>query len=310
MTPDEVTAHDLAEIATVRAMIAPAGQVAEFPPNLIKARAGHDAMAGLFPIVSGSVITPTHLGGIAAERIAPPHMRHAKVILFLHGWGFSLGSMKSHRHLVAQISAASGALSFMIDFRLSPEAPCPAAINDIVTAYCAILALGHKADDIVIGGDSSGAGLALSAALTLRDQGLPQPAGLFLASPWVDLRLIGESLTTNAKSDFMCNQAELAYWAELYAGDLGLDHPIVSPLLGDLTGLAPMLIHAGSHEILLSDATRLAQQARLADVEVDLMVGANMPHGWHYMWPFLSAARNAITQAGHWIEGVTKAHTD
>jgi epsilon-lactone hydrolase len=271
MTPDEIIARDKAEVAAVRNMIAPPGLVPEFPPNLAKARAGHEGMARIFPVLEGTVSTPMTLGHVPAEKIVPPSDIGYKAILYLHGWGFALGSIASHRHLVAQLAAASGAIGYCLDYRLSPEAPFPAAIEDGVVAYQALLASGLSPKDIVIAGDSSGGGLAVSTALGLKAAGMPQPAGLFLI-----------------------------YWAELYGGKQAASNPLASPVLVHLTGIAPMLIHVGSDEILLSDSLSLAHNAGLG-VSVGLHIGANMPHAWHYMWPFLTAAREAIAEAGVWI---------
>ena len=300
----EIGQRDRAQVAAVRAMIAPPGLVPVFPPDHHKARAGHDGMARMFPVVAGTMLKSVELGGVTAEKITPPNANGTKAILYLHGWGFALGSMASHRHLVAQLSAASGAVGYTLDYRLAPEAQFPAAIHDGVSAFQALLALGLTPSDIVIAGDSSGAGLAVSIALAVRDQGLPQPAGLFLMSPWVDLALSGARYGVKADVDFMCNKAELAHWAHLYAGETHVYDPHVSPLYADLVELAPMLIHAGSEEILLSDAVRLAERASMADVAVTLSVAAYMPHTYHYMWPFLTAGRDALATAGSWIAEV------
>jgi epsilon-lactone hydrolase len=157
----------------------------------------------------------------------------------------------------------------------------------------------------VIAGDSSGGGLAVSIALALKAANLPQPAGLFLISPWIDLGLTGASHGENAALDFMCNRAELAHWARLYAGDEAATNPLASPILANIEGIAPMLIHAGSDEILLSDSVALAHRAGLG-VGVEIYIGRHMPHTWHYMWPFLTAARVAIGEAGAWIQARTQ----
>lgn len=298
------TERDKAEVACVRNMVAPPGLVPEFPPNLVKARAGHDGMARIFPVLNGTTFSFVDLGGIMAEKTTPPQRKGSKVIIYLHGWGFALGSIGSHRHLVAQLCQASGAIAFSLSYRLAPETMFPGAVHDGVSAYCALLALGHCADDIVIAGDSSGGGLALSIALALKEHNIGQPAGLFLMSPWVDLSLKGKSHIAKAEVDFMCNTAELAHWAKLYVGDGDILHPLASPLFSNLKNIAPLLIHAGSEEILLSDAVQLAEQAGLAGVQTELAIGANMPHTWHYMWPFLSAARDSIGKAGRWIAAI------
>lgn len=304
MTPDDIIARDKSEVAAVRAMISPPGIIPEFPPNLVKARAGHDGMARIFPILAGTVCTPVALGGIPAERIVPSGIVGTRTILYFHGWGYALGSISSHRHLVAQLAGASGATGYCLEYRLAPEAPFPAAIDDGLSAYSALLDMGLAPSDIVIAGDSSGGGLALSIALALKAADMPQPAGLFLMSPWVDLGLTGASHIDKVDVDFMCNRAELAHWARLYAGEEAAKNPLASPILASKEGIAPMLIHAGTEEILLSDSVSLAYQVGIG-VGVDLHIGANMPHTWHYMWPFLTAAREAIAEAGAWIREQT-----
>ena len=301
MNADEISARDKAEVISIKNMIAPPGLVPDFPPNLAKARAGHDGLARIFPVLKGTDCTPIILGGIQAEKIMPPAATSARTILYLHGWGYALGSITSHRHLVAQLAQASFATAYCLDYRLAPEAPFPAAIEDGVLAYHALLEMGVLSSDIVIVGDSSGGGLAVAVALALKQRAIVQPAGLFLMSPWVDLSLTGASIDAKAGVDFMCNKAELAHWANLYAGAARGLNPKASPLNADLTGLPPMLIHAGSEEILLSDSTRLAERLGLAGVSVTLMIAAHMPHTFHYMWPFLTAAREAIGDAGDWI---------
>jgi epsilon-lactone hydrolase len=297
--------RDIAEVAKVRVMIAPPGTVLVFPPNLAKARAGHDGMARIFPVLDGTVCTPLMLGGIKAEKIVPLDASGNATLLYFHGWGFSLGSIASHRHLVAQLASNSAATAYCIDYRLAPESPFPAAIDDGVEAYRALLANGILPQDVVIAGDSSGGGLAVSVALAIKAADLPQPAGLFLMSPWVDLGLRGQSYVIKADVDFMCNRAELAYWALQYAPQDGAENPLVSPVYADLTGLPAMLIHVGTEEILLSDSVSLAQAAGLAQVAVKLHIAKNMPHVWHYMWPFLTSAREAIITAGAWISAQT-----
>lgn len=305
MRTNKIAARDKAEVAAVRNMIAPPGVTPEFPPNLAKARAGHDGLARIFPLLEGTICTPMNLGSVPAEKIVPPGLSGSKAILYLHGWGYALGSIASHRHLVAQLAAASGATGYCLDYRLAPEAPFPAGMEDGVAAFRALLESGTTPDDIVIAGDSSGGGLAVSIALALKAANLPQPAGLFLMSPWVDLGLSGASHANKVDVDFMCNRAELAYWAKLYAGEDAATNPIASPILADLSGIAPMLIHAGTEEILLSDSVTLAHIAGL-DVQVSFHIGQDMPHAWHYMWPFLTAARDAIAEAGKWINDRTQ----
>lgn len=296
--------RDKSDVASIRNMIAPPGVVPEFPPNLAKARAGHDGLARIFPILEGTTFTPVDLGGVKGEAVTPANRLGEKVILYFHGWGYALGSLSSHRHLVAQLAFASKSNAYALDYGLAPECPYPRALNDALAAYGALLAQGVAPRDIVFSGDSSGGGLALGLAIALKAHGLPQPAGLFLMSPWVDLSLTGESHRAKAQVDFMCNYAELEHWAKLYISDRQHEHCMTPPTSDQLAGLAPVLIHVGSEEILYSDSLQLAHNVGLAGGQVQLSVGANMPHTWHYMWPFVTAARQAIADAGRWIEAL------
>lgn len=294
--------RDKTEVANIRTMIAPAGVVPEFPPNVAKARAGHDGLARIFPVLEGTTLIPVDLGGVKGEEVVPSNRHGNKVILYFHGWGYALGSLSSHRHLVAQLAFASKSTVSLLDYSLAPECRYPGALNDALAAYRALLVRGVAPNDIVLSGDSSGGGLALGLAIALKEHDLPLPAGLFLMSPWVDLSLTGASHKVKAQVDFMCNYAELEHWANLYAGIGGNQLCLTSPSYDDLVGLPPMLIHVGSEEILYSDSLQLAHNGGLAGVNIRLKVGANMPHTWHYMWPFITAAREAIADAGRWIE--------
>jgi acetyl esterase/lipase len=253
------------------------------------------------PLPEGTSVTPVTLGGVAAEKLSPPGAAADTALLYLHGGGYVIGSAASHRHLVASLAAASLMTGFALDYRRAPETRFPGALDDAVAAYRALLADGIAPGRIVIAGDSAGGGLTLATALAIRAAGLPQPAGLFVISPWADLTQTGPSYDAFADVDLICSRAELDRMAALYCDHADRTNPLVSPLFGDFAGLAPLLIHVGSDEILLSDSIRLAERAGFARVKVKLMIAPDMPHVWHFMTTELGTARSAIATAGVWI---------
>jgi acetyl esterase/lipase len=189
----------------------------------------------------------------------------------------------------------------LIDYRLAPEHPCPAAIEDAVSAYRWLLQQAIAPEQIALGGDSAGGGLALAALIALRDSGTTPPAAAVLLSPWLDLALRGESMHTRAQVDPLTSYNDLRHAAALYLGGLAPDDPRASPLYADLHELPPLLIHAGDHEVLRSDATRLAERADAAGVPTQLAIWDSMWHVWHAWADQLPEARAANTQVGEFV---------
>jgi monoterpene epsilon-lactone hydrolase len=224
-------------VAGQRAAAAIAGLTAQGPPG-----AKYESLA---------------LGGVPARRITPARVRPGCAVLYLHGGAYVIGGPASHAKLAAQIAHAAQVPAWFVDYRLAPEHPFPAALEDAMAAYRALLA--QNPGRIVLAGDSAGGGLALALALSVRDQKLPAPDAVVLLSPWADLTLGGESHRTHAARDPMLRTSWLATSAARYAAGRSLSDPLLSPALGDLSGLPRMLIQVGSEEILLSDAERVAQ---------------------------------------------------
>ena len=241
------------------------------------------------------------VGGVAAEWIAAPGAVAGRVILYLHGGGYVLGSINTHRAMIARIARTSNARAIAIDYRLAPEHPFPAAVEDATAAYRWLLAQGCKPGRIVIAGDSAGGGLTLALLLAIRDAGLPMPAGTVPISPWTDLEGTGESVRTRAAKDVMVSQDDLASSAMQYYGAHDPRDPLVSPLHADFRGLPPMLIQVGDAEILLDDATRVAARAKAADVQVELEVWDEMPHVWHVFAKLLPEGQQAIDKIGKFV---------
>ena len=243
--------------------------------------------------------------GIQATHIHGPDARNDRGVLYFHGGGYVLGSLNTHAELMGRIARACRAPVLGIDYRLAPEHPYPAAIEDAVASYELLLANGIAPEQIVIAGDSAGGGLTLACMLELRSQGKDLPAGAVLFSPWTDLTASGASLTTRAEADPMIHPQLLEPMAALYRGDTAADDPGVSPLFADLAGLPPMLIQVGDHEVLLDDSTRLAQQAQAAGVEATLEIYDEGFHVFQAM-PELPESADALASMAAFFDRVTK----
>ncbi len=249
---------------------------------------------------------PIEIGNVHGEWIVAPGAADDRVILYLHGGGYVMGSINTHRAMIARISRAAQARILAIDYRLAPEHPFPAAVDDATTAYRWLLAQGYKPGKITIAGDSAGGGLTFATLVALRDSKVPLPAAAAPISPWTDLAATGESLKTRAKADPMVGDSGLVPMAKHYAGSHDLKHPLVSPLYADLTGLPPLLIHVGDAEILLDDSTRIAERAQAAGVDVTLEVWPEMVHVWHVFAKILPEGQQAIDRIGEFVLVHTK----
>jgi acetyl esterase/lipase len=291
------------EIAGVRALLASRAPAPGQPlPTRAERRAAMDAFGEMGSLPPGCQHEPTTLGGVKGERIAPTRALEGRRILYLHGGGYVGGSPRSHRPLVARLADAARSAALSLDYRLAPEHPFPAAVDDAVSAYRALLAEGVWPERTIIAGDSAGGGLALAVALKLKDEGLPQPAGLFVISPWADLTQSHATYKTKATDDPMITRERLKESARDYLNGAGARDPLASPVFGDFTDVAPMLVQVGSEEVLLGDSLRLAERAGHARVEVRLEVWPEMIHVWHAFGGQLTAARRAIAAAGVWMD--------
>ncbi len=238
-------------------------------------------------------VTPRMLGAAPGETLQPPSPASQDgVILFLHGGGYCVGSLDSHRPLSATLAKASGLTVFALDYRLAPEHPYPAALNDAVSAYRTLLDEGHTR--IVLAGDSAGGGLALATALSLRDAGLPPAAALLLISPWGDVGCSASTMISKAAVDPMLSQPSLQRWAAAYVGRVPTDHPLCSPLFADLRGLPPVILQSGEDEILLDDTLRLEKALTQAKVPVTMQVYPGLWHDFHLQAGILGDADEAI----------------
>ena len=263
------------------------------------ARARMDKAGRQLPMPKGVAVTTITKGGISGLGFAPDEARRGTLV-YLHGGGYSRGSALSHRALVARMSKAFGLKAVSINYRMAPEHPCPAAIEDAVAAIRAVMA--DEKGPVILSGDSAGGGLALAATLRLRDAGERMPDALYLLSPWTDLSMSGESVRSKADRDPMLNPDYLGAGGQLYLGGRPGNDPEASPLFADLKGLPPTLIQVGSDEILLSDSTRLAEKLEAEGVPVDCEIWDGMWHDFQIFSPLIPEADWAIDRARVWVE--------
>ncbi len=246
-------------------------------------------------------------GGVPALWMRLPQAGPGPVILYLHGGGFILGWARPQLGMLARICRAAGARALAVDYRLAPEHAFPAPLDDCLAAYRWLLNRGVHPEHLVILGDSAGGTLTLATLLALRDAGDPLPAAGVCLSPATDLTGAGETLRSNAGRDAVLRPALAEVMGRAYLANQDATDPLISPLYGDFHGLPPLLIQAGSDELLLSDATRLADRARAAGVDVTLSIWPGMWHVWHIFAPWLPEARRAIAEAGSYIIRNTRA---
>ncbi|MCU4424522.1 alpha/beta hydrolase [Acinetobacter sp. WU_MDCI_Abxb74] len=233
--------------------------------------------------------------------ILPKSTKNGLGILYLHGGGYVVGSSKSHSKLAAQIGHAAQAQVWLPEYRLAPEHPSPAALEDVISVYKALLAQGQNPKKLVIAGDSAGGGLSLSTAIAIRDSGLPLPAALVLLSPWIDLSLSGKTMKTHATQDAMLSESWLSWCAKNYCGQKPATDPSCSPLYADLTGLPPVLIHVGTEEVLLDDAKRLAEQTGKYGIPMSFKVYDQVGHVFQFHAGILKESDDSIEHIGQFI---------
>ena len=240
-------------------------------------------------------------GGVTAEWVTAEGASDSRVVLYLHGGGYIIGSPRTHRALMANLSQEASARVLALDYRLAPEHPFPAPVEDSVAAYSWLLNEGYDPARIAVAGDSAGGGLTMAALVQLRYVGMPMAAAAVCISPWVDMEGLGESMETRAAADPMVGKENLMISAKTFLGGSDPRAPLAAPIYADLRGLPPTLIQVGDAEVLLDDSTRLAGIAREAGVEVRMDVWDDMIHVWHLFAPILPEGREAIAQAGEFI---------
>lgn len=254
---------------------------------------------------------PTEIRGVAGEWLIPKELPADEdhVIFYLHGGGYIFGSPATHRNLTMQLARAARRRVLALDYRLAPENPYPAALDDALTGYRSLLEdEGIAPERIAIGGDSAGGGLALATMLAAREAGLPLPGAAFLYSPWTDLAATGDSLQRNEASDAMLSGKEVHRMSKLYFGSTSPRDPLISPLYGNFHGLPPLLIHASDSEVLLDDSLRLVDRARKDGVEVDLRVRERLLHAWPIFVSYhLPEAFETVRETANFLEATRRA---
>jgi acetyl esterase/lipase len=264
-------------------------------------RAGMNAMTSIFPVASDVSFELTDAGGVPAAWVSASRAAGDRVVLYLHGGGYVVGSVHTHRDLCGRISRAAGVRVLSVDYRLGPEDPFPAAVEDAVAAYSYLLSQGVSPERVVIAGDSAGGGLTLATLLALRDSGRPLPAGGVCLSPWTDLAMTGDSMTTRAEEDPMVQREPLEQMAAWYLGGADPTTPLASPLYADPAGLPPLYVQVGTAETLLDDARRLASRAQAAGVSCELEEWPDMIHVFQAFAQVLPEGQQAVDKIGEWI---------
>jgi monoterpene epsilon-lactone hydrolase len=274
-------------------------------PTVAEVRAGFEKMGEFLGGAPDGKCEKVDAGGVPAEWVTAPGCDPMRAVLYLHGGGYVIGSINTHRRLAYDISAASGARVLVIDYRLAPEHPFPAAVDDAAKAWRWLLQQGFATNRLAIAGDSAGGGLTLATLVNLRDQKLGLPACAVAISPWVDLEGVGTSITARAPQDPMVQKDGLLWMAGLYLNGKDAKTPLAAPLHADLKGLPPILVQVGTAETLLDDATRIAEKLHAAGVDVRLAVWPNMLHVFPLFAPILSEGRDGCLEVGSFIRSRT-----
>ena len=250
------------------------------------------------PLPPDVTVTAATLGGVPTAEVTVDGVEPRNVVLYFHGGVYVLGDAFQAAGLASQVGRRTRATVISVDYRLAPEHPYPAAVDDALAAYQALLDNGTPPSDIVLAGESAGGGLAIATLVNARDHGLPLPAAAFVMSPYADLTLAGTTMDTKSKADPLLSRENLQPRVTDYTAGQDAALGLISPVFADLSGLPPLIIQAGTHEVLLDDATRLARQAATADVEVTLDITPRVPHVFQAYYPILDEAAAALDRAG------------
>ena len=261
------------------------------------------AQAPAYPKPDDIAWEPVDAGGVPAEWTTPADLVPGRTIVYYHGGGYAIGGIEAHHGLCSNLARACRARVLNVGYRLAPEHPHPAAVDDAVTAYRFAVAQGCDPAKLAVGGDSAGGGLTLAALLALRDAGDPLPAAGLCLSPWVDLTLSDPGIDQIEARDPMLGREILEMFASAYMGKADRKDPSASPLFGKLEGLPPLLIQVGTAEVLLGEGQEIAKRAKAAGVDVTLEVWDDMIHVWQTFADMLPEGREAIADIGKYVEG-------
>jgi monoterpene epsilon-lactone hydrolase len=255
------------------------------------------------PLPPDVTVTAGTLGGVPTAEITVDGIEPRHVVLYFHGGVYVLGDASLAADLASQVGRRTQARVNSVDYRLAPEHPYPAAVDDALAAYQALLDDGVSPSSIVFAGESAGGGLTIATLVNARDHDLPLPAAAFVMSPYVDLTLAGATMQTRSEADPLLSREALQARVDDYTSGQDAALGLISPVFADLSGLPPLLIQAGTHEVLLDDAVRLAEQAATADVEVTLDITPQVPHVFQAYYPVLDEAATALDRAGKFLSG-------
>jgi acetyl esterase/lipase len=253
------------------------------------------------PLPADVTVSAAALGGVPTAEITVDGIEPRHVVLYFHGGVYVMGDAALPADLASQVGRRTDAKVISVDYRLAPEHPYPAAVDDAFAAYEALLHNGIAPSDIAFAGESAGGGLAIATLINARNHGLPLPGAAFVMSPYVDLTLAGTTMETKREVDPLMSREALQSRATDYTSGQDAALGLISPIFADLSGLPPMIIQAGTHEVLLDDAVRLARQAATADVEVTLDITARVPHVFQAYYPILDEAAAALDRAGQFL---------
>ncbi len=264
-------------------------------------RADMDSLAGAAPMVEGTEVEPVDVEGVPCEWLRPPGGADDAALVYLHGGGYCVGSLVSHKPMASKVGAAAGLPVLLVDYRLAPEHQFPAAVDDARAVFRALVAEGFAPERIAIAGDSAGGGLTLATLLALREGGDPLPAAAAALSPWTDLTLGEASVDANRDTDPMLNRDRLRTYADWYLGDQDPRQPLASPRFADLSSLPPVLLHAATEEVLLDDARLVAEAIEAAGGTVEYEAWPGVFHVWHATAGLTPEADDAVAAVGRFL---------
>jgi epsilon-lactone hydrolase len=272
----------------------------ERPVELAHRRRRMQVGAERMPAPAHVSVEHVDVDGVPCEWIRPAAIVDERVVLYFHGGGYAVGGLDTHRKMIGFLASATGLAALSVGYRLAPEHPYPAALDDCIRVLSWLVASGVAATDIVVAGDSAGGGLAVATCIAARDNGWPMAGALVLLSPWLDMA-VGESSIAEAFDDPIVSRASLRELRDWYVGDA--DAPLASPLWADLAGLPPTLIHVGQRELLSADAVRFGDRLRASGVDARCEVWDGMVHVWHFFAGYAPEADAALASIAEWLHG-------
>ncbi len=294
----------IAQLTAIRSMLA-ANPIIAPGASLADMRKGLDAMGNMVPRLAEVSALAIDAGGVPAEWLIPQANAATRVVLHLHGGGYVLGSVQSHRALLERLAIAAGCRVLAPNYRLAPEAPFPAAVEDACAAYRWLIAQGISPKSIAVSGDSAGGGLVLATLFALRDAGDALPACAIAISPWTDMEGLGASMQTRAAVDPMVQKSGIDDLARIYLNGADPKSPLASPLYGSFKGLPPLLIQVGDAETLLDDTTRITPKMKADGLDVTVEIWPEMIHVWHLFAAMLDEGQAAIDRIGAFVRSHT-----